>query len=155
MSEPDKLKLMEDLLHIGRMLRRKQHRCWENYPEREGPPPKARERVLRTIGKHPEGLNQNTIASEVGIRPQSLSELIGKLEGDGLIERRRNPQDKRETMIVLTRKGIERNEEVRKQQRQQAEEMFSTLSAEEVDSLRVMVDKILRTVDQMSEEEEL
>ena len=53
-------------------------------PLHEGPPdrkgPLGRERVLRIILEHEDGIRQKQIAKELGINPSSMSELIYKLE---------------------------------------------------------------------------
>ena len=45
------------------------------------------------------------LATEVRLQPQSLTRLVGNLERDGLIERRRNPEDRRVLVIALTQAG--------------------------------------------------
>ena len=81
-------------------------------PERGGhhgpmpgrPPHRERERVL-TLLQESDGISQRKLALILDIRPQSLSELLGKLERDGLIRREKNEDDKREILVSLTEVG--------------------------------------------------
>ena len=70
-------------------------------------PHRERERVLSLLDET-EGISQQKLALILGIRPQSLSELLGKLEKDGLLVREKNPEDRRETLVSLTPEGRER-----------------------------------------------
>ena len=45
------------------------------------------------------------LATEERLQPQSLTRIVAGLEGDGLIERRRDPADQRALIIALTEKG--------------------------------------------------
>ena len=70
-------------------------------------PHRERERVLSLLDET-EGVSQQKLSLILGIRPQSLSELLGKLEKDGLLLREKNPSDRRETLVSLTPEGKER-----------------------------------------------
>ena len=56
-------------------------------------PHRERERVLSLLDET-EGVSQQKLSLILGIRPQSLSELLGKLEKDGLLLREKNPADR-------------------------------------------------------------
>lgn len=49
------------------------------------------------------------------VRPQSMAQTVGDLEGDGLIARRPDPGDRRRTLIELTGQGRRMLEEERRQ----------------------------------------
>jgi len=80
---------------LGRLLRRlrREHRFpltqagVLGYLDREGP---------RSIGE---------LAAMESVRPQSMSQTICELEGDGLIERRPDASDGRRTQIAITARG--------------------------------------------------
>jgi DNA-binding MarR family transcriptional regulator len=80
---------------LGRLLRRlrREHRFpltqagVLGYLDRDGP---------RSIGE---------LAAMESVRPQSMSQTIGELEGDGLIERRADASDGRRTQIAITTRG--------------------------------------------------
>lgn len=107
-------------------------------------PPMARERVLRLI-REEKGISQRKLAALLSIRPQSLSELLSKLEKDGYITRRQNPDDKREIFVELTETGEQRAQEVETVREQQAVDFFSVLSTEEQEKLSELLDKLLQS----------
>ena len=65
-------------------------------------PPQAG--LLRLVGVQP-GQSQQVIARRLGTPPSRLVLLIDDLEGRGLVERRRNPDDRRHHALYLTDKG--------------------------------------------------
>lgn len=54
-----------------------------------------------------EGVSSRELAELLDIRPSSLSELLGRLEGEGLITRAADEADKRVSRVTLTEKGRE------------------------------------------------
>ena len=106
-------------------------------------PPLSREHLLIIIGKHPEGIRQKMIAEQVGINQSSTSELINKLESDGYLERRVDPNDKRATLLFLTEKGAARAAEVEDERKEMFNGLFARLTDEEKQSLSDLLDKLL------------
>ena len=47
------------------------------------------------------------LAAAERVRPQSMAQTVSDLEGDGLVERRPDPTDKRSKLVSLTREGNE------------------------------------------------
>jgi DNA-binding MarR family transcriptional regulator len=62
--------------------------------------------VLRLIAAS-EGVNQQTLGQRLGIFASRLVTLIDQLEQRGLVERRRNPEDRRQSALYLTPAGWE------------------------------------------------
>ena len=91
-----------------------------------------------------EGISQQKLALILGIRPQSLSELIMKLERDGLLLRSKNPEDRRETLVSLTEAGRQRAAEYEQQRRFREEDFLAPLTAEERSTLTGLLRKLLR-----------
>ena len=61
-------------------------------------------KMLRFLGKN-DGCRQKDIADRFYLRAASVSGILDTLEKDGLIERRRNPRSRRETLVFLTELG--------------------------------------------------
>jgi DNA-binding MarR family transcriptional regulator len=55
--------------------------------------------------KHSEGLSSAELARAIGVRPQSITDLVGPLERDGLITRREAPEHRRILRISLSAAG--------------------------------------------------
>jgi DNA-binding MarR family transcriptional regulator len=60
--------------------------------------------LLRMIAIQP-GRSQQSLAEELGVVPSRVVALVDNLERKGLIERRRNPQDRRNYALHLTTEG--------------------------------------------------
>lgn len=88
------------------------------------------------------GMTQRELTERMGVQPGSASEVIGKLESAGLIQRKRSQTDRRTTDIQLTETGRIRAEEAVEQRKKRHLEMFSCLSAEEKESLLALVEKL-------------
>lgn len=108
--------------------------------------------IICLLAKQPGGeMSQQQLGMHFALKPGSLSEILSKLETSGLIERSRNPKDRRQLTIKLTDKGwIQAREDqaVRIRFRKQA---FSALTHEEREQLAEMLEKIRRTWEEMDD----
>ncbi len=88
-------------------------------------------------------VTQKQLACALDIRPQSLSELLLKLESDGMIERCTCDSDKRASIVTLSAKGREHIDAVKAERRHFADEFLSPLSEEEKNTLAALLTKLL------------
>ena len=98
--------------------------------------------IICLIAKHGGQMSQQELGSFFELKPGSLSEVLAKIETAGLIERTRNPEDRRQLTIRLTEKGIAeaaRDQEERILFRRRA---FDCLTVEEQEQLAEMLEKI-------------
>jgi DNA-binding MarR family transcriptional regulator len=65
---------------------------------------RAQCKVLGYLARN-EGINQAGLADLLEIKPMTLVRQIDRMEGDGWIERRRDPGDRRARRLVLTEKA--------------------------------------------------
>lgn len=65
---------------------------------------RAQWRTLTTLKRH-EGINQGGLADLLEVEPITLCRMIDRLEEAGLVERRRDPSDRRAWLIFLTEKA--------------------------------------------------
>lgn len=89
-----------------------------------------------------ESITQRELTERLRVKPGSASEVIGKLESAGLIERCPSKTDRRTADIKLTESGRLRAEEAAKQRKMRHTEMFSCLSDEEKDTLLTLIEKL-------------
>lgn len=138
-TENEKIVCM--LRHINALLRRGPKKPPDNgFP----PPPHepGRGRLMGLLTDNGE-MNQSGLAALLEIRPQSLSELLTKMEADGLILRRQSEDDKRQIIVSLTEEGSRRVGEFREAQRQRSEKLLSSLSENEKEELARILQKII------------
>lgn len=98
--------------------------------------------ILCLLAKNGDTMSQQELGSHFELKPGSLSEVLAKLETCGLIERTRNPDDRRQLFIHLTDTGrteAEREQRVRIDFRRRA---FACLTDEEQLQLIEMLDKV-------------
>ena len=60
--------------------------------------------LLRAVAAEP-GRSQRALLTQLGLLPSRLVALVDQLEGDGLMERRRDPDDRRHHALHLTSSG--------------------------------------------------
>lgn len=89
-----------------------------------------------------DGTSQKDLAYLLGIRPQSLSEALAKLEESDMIERRHNENDRRVVNVYLTDAGRDRARKVAEDRKKSAADVFSVLTDEEKDQLSAMLGKV-------------
>lgn len=65
---------------------------------------RAQWRTLTMLSRH-EGINQGGLADLLEVEPITLCRMIDRLEEAGLVERRRDPADRRAWLIFLTAKA--------------------------------------------------
>ena len=85
---------------------------------------------------------QRELQDYLGIQPGSMSELIGKLEQKGLLQRVASEKDRRSRILMLTEQGREMTDAVKEEQ-----ELFGILSEEEQGQLRALLTKLLAAWD--------
>ena len=96
------------------------------------------ELVLRILDR--EGApDQQSLLRELRVRPGSLSELLGKLEQKGLIERERSESDRRRVIVRLTEAG----RQALTPGETAADDPFAVLTGEEQTALRALLEKVL------------
>ena len=98
-------------------------------------------RVLTMVAMQ-EGINQKDLAFLLGIRPQTIGEMLRKLEERGLVERRKSEEDARATQVFLTDEGRTRAEEIAERRALAAADMFSVLTDDEKEQLDALLDKL-------------
>lgn len=79
------------------------------------------------------GIITKDLAYLLGIRTQSLNELLGKLESNGYVERRASEEDKRVMLVYITEKGKGKDE--KEEQKNNLGEVFDCLNEEEQEIL--------------------
>lgn len=84
-------------------------------------------------------ISQKKLQEMLAVQPGSLSEICGKLEEKGMIERSRDEKDRRSVILRITEEGrrMKKGINVRKDNA-----IFSSLNEEEREQLRFLLNKI-------------
>ena len=107
----------------------------------------GKRRVLALLAMK-EGMSQKDIAFLLGIRPQSASEVLAKLQDQGFIERRQDEDDKRVTKVYLTEKGREHAKRCAEMHQAMAADVFSVLSEDEKEQLLSILSKLSESLEE-------
>ena len=131
-------KLFDALRHAGRSLR-----AHKPHYDSEGHSPAARrEIILLILDDNAGGMRQNQLASAFRVSPSTLSEMLNRLEADGMIERSSDPSDRRATLLKLTDKGAERVGNIKEETRKSFAVTFGNLTDGEKRQLITLLHKI-------------
>jgi DNA-binding MarR family transcriptional regulator len=87
-------------------------------------------------------ITQQWLGTCIGMDPSSMVATIDELEAEGLVERRRNPQDRRAHALYITDKGRRTLAEGRKVARRAQEELLAPLTGEERRQLHELLLKV-------------
>lgn len=107
----ENLDIIDTVMRLARTIKRSNH---EHHHTHEGPGDHhgahhggfGRNRLLYVISNN-NGASSRELAEILDIRPSSLTEMLSKLEQDGLIEKCRDEQDSRIVHVALTISGKE------------------------------------------------
>lgn len=101
-------------------------------------------RVLRLLDLH-SPITQKELAYLLGIRSQSLGELLAKLEEDEYIKRAPNPEDKRTMIVEITEQG---RGAVGAQPELLDEDATFGLEPDELEQLSGLLDKVIANIEE-------
>ena len=101
-------------------------------------------RILAVLARAGE-IPQNELAEKLGIRPQSLTVAMTRMEERGDIIRKRSPQDRRQILVSITEQGKENSRILEASRLETAVSIFSGLNDEEKETLYNLLDKVLKT----------
>ena len=140
--------LMEQFLTLQAMMQR----YFMNRRREHGPfgnPHRGQGRVLNLLKLKPE-TTQKELSYLLDMRPQSLGELLGKLEKKGYISREPLESDRRVMAIKLTEAGTAAADN----SQQEEETIFNVLSEEEQESFKEIMSKLIEALEAEIPEEE-
>ena len=101
----------------------------------------SQNRILLTL--HREGpMAQKALMCKMQIQPGSLSEVLSKVEGAGLVERRRCEDDRRNFEIRLTEEGVKQAEAFERDREDMAKLLFEQLNESEKHTLSEILLKL-------------
>ncbi len=110
---------------------------------------RAQWRALAWIGRQP-GMRQVELADHLDIEPITLCRIVDRLEEAGLIERRRDPADRRAWLLHLTDKGEPLVRDLRGLAASMAGEVFDGIDPQAIALVRETLARIRENVADMA-----
>lgn len=108
-----------------------------------------RELVLLTYIDDHGGALQSELAEQMHLDANNLVLVLNGLEGDGLIQRRRDPADRRRHIVMITKAGVKAREAAELVLEEVQDEVFGALSQDERATLHDLLARALeRATDQ-------
>jgi len=105
----------------------------------------AQWRVLAWLGREP-GLKQVELAERLDIEPITACRIVDRLEEAGMVERQRDPGDRRAWRLVLTAKAEPIVERLRALAEEMAGEAFGGFSVEEFEGMRTKLARVRENI---------
>lgn len=133
MSKPD---VIMAVMKLTRAMRRGPMR-----PAPGAEPPMGGGRLMTTL-KENSNVSSRELAELLDIRPSSLTELLNRLERDGLLKRTADENDKRVVRVALTEKGEQLESEIAAERNARLEEFAACFSDEEAVTFCEMCDRL-------------
>ena len=109
--------------------------------------------VLLKEAANAEGASQRELAQHMRIEPPTLTRHLDKLEADGLVERRPDPDDRRVVRVVVTPAGHERLRELHEVVHELDDELRGILTKRDVEVLNRALPRINAYFEQTKEKE--
>jgi DNA-binding MarR family transcriptional regulator len=100
--------------------------------------------VLKELGAENEPLPLGQLAERLACVKSNITQLIDRLEIDGLVRRVPDAEDRRSTRAVITEEGRRRYEAGLKTQLKLEEELLGGISREEQEQLASALQKLIR-----------
>ena len=100
--------------------------------------------VLKVLGEAKEPLPLGQLADRLACVKSNITQLVDRLEADGLVRRVPDAEDRRSTRAVITEEGSHRYELGLKVQLDLEEELLHGLSSSEQEQLSSMLEKMSR-----------
>lgn len=104
-------------------------------------------RILEALLREDAGVSQNKLADLVDIRKQSLSEVVVRMERNGLVIRRPDENDQRKNLIFLTEAGRAQAVAEVVMRSNEADTVLSPLTDEEQEMLFILLEKLMKRED--------
>jgi DNA-binding MarR family transcriptional regulator len=105
----------------------------------------AQWRLLLRLAREP-GLKQVELAERLDVEPITACRIVDRLEDAGLVERQRDPDDRRAWRLVLTAKAAPILEKLRLLAEEMSAEAFAGMSIEEIEAMRGKLARIRENV---------
>ncbi len=102
----------------------------------------GKQHVLKTLYYADGQMTQRVLLEKTKTTSASLSEVVGKLESAGLVERERSEADRRQLVVRLTDEGRARAEAVIADKERFEHDAFSCLGPGELDELLGLLDRL-------------
>ena len=111
-------------------------RCVRRMHHQHGRFGSTQDRIIRILDENGGTMGQKALQELMRVKPGSVSEILTKMEEKGLIERKKDADDRRASLITLTTEDRPETPQT---------SLFDVLSTEEKETLKQLLKKVLET----------
>lgn len=130
-------------MKLMRTLRRK-----ENPAKHES---RGAGRLLRLLQEN-DGMSSRELADRMGIRPASLTEMLNRLEADGILTRQPDPADQRRNRIFIQEKGYALLKKMKAVRQTEREHINHSLTFEEQAQFVALCEKLTKSLEDLRQQ---
>jgi MarR family transcriptional regulator, organic hydroperoxide resistance regulator len=136
---------------ISRLLAADRRQRGRDQQRRDGTLSHAQLRSLFVLVRQDE-VTVGTLAKAADLNPASITAMIDQLEEAGLVSRRRDIQDRRQSWVALTEAGRQQVAEKERYWRAQMDEAFRDIAPEEIAAAIKVMERIATTMEQHNDQ---
>lgn len=125
-------------MKLMRTLRRK-----ENPAKHES---RGAGKLLRILQEN-DGMSSRELADRMGIRPASLTEMLNRLEADGILTRQPDPADQRRNRIFIQEKGYVLLKKMKAVRQTEREHINRSLTLDEQEQFVALCEKLTKSLE--------
>lgn len=103
--------------------------------------------VLRLLQAEPQGRTASELAQRLGVSTSAMTGMVDRLVRPGLVERRRDEDDRRVVWVRLTESGKQAVSEAQRRRRARVREVFGRLGEPELKALVLALEGVTRALD--------
>lgn len=92
------------------------------------------------------GISQRELAQNMNIKDSSATRLLDRMERDGLVSREKNPDDRRVTYVILTKKGKEMRKKLLPEGEKFSNTLLSGITEEELQIFDIVLNKMVNNI---------
>jgi len=93
-----------------------------------------------------DGISQRELAQSMNIKDASATRLLDRMERDGFVRREKNPQDRRITLAILTKKGKEMREKLLPEGEKFSNTLLNGITEEELQVFDAVLNKMVNNI---------
>ena len=139
-----KTQLVENLFRLTRALCRR--------PHKDGRRSHGSGKLLSLLGEN-ENVTSRELAELLDVRPSSLTEMLTRLDSEGLVTRTTDENDKRVTRVALTDSGKALLAQVEREREDDAEKLAACFTDEEAEQFSALCEKLYTHLESLNAQE--
>lgn len=105
----------------------------------------GRYKLLSTLLEN-EIMAQKQLQDELKIRSGSISEIIAKLETEGIVKKEKSSKDARKVMLRITSKGVAQTKKMQREFESRVENVLCGISEKDIETFKCIIEKILQNL---------